>query len=166
MRCFSALRSAFPSPSLGKAIITYSVAFRDTRYQQYPPHFSLFWSNPEQESPPLSLSRYTALADSHPSSSKEVPQSKNGHLSFSSHLAPSQGGRKFRTVHCGMNSKETGVQKKKTEVGELRQQKETPLGVKREKCLLYHKLEAVVREREGKNTTRSLRHELNGNPTA
>lgn len=80
----------FPSPSLGKAIITYSVAFRDTRYQQRPPHFSLFWSNPEEESPPLSLSRCTDLADSHPSSSKEVPQSKNGHLSFSSHLAPSQ----------------------------------------------------------------------------
>lgn len=164
MRCFSALRSTLPSPFLGKAIITYSVAFRGTRYQQCPPHFSLFWSNPEEESSPLSLSRCTAPADSYPSSS--VPQSKNGHLSFSSHLAPTWGGRELRTIHYEVNSKETGVQKKKTEVGELRQQKENPLRVKREKCLLYHKLEAVVWGREGKNTTRSLWCELNGNPTA
>lgn len=102
---------------------------------------SLFWSNPKEEESPLSVSGSIAPADSHPSSSKEVTQSQSGPLSFSSLLAPPQRGSEFRIVHRGLgcfgvNSEEGGVQKKKTQVGELRQQKAESLGVKREVLIM------------------------------
>lgn len=60
----------------------------------------------------------TAPADC-PSSSKEVAQTQSRPLSFSSLLAPTQGGSEFRIVHhglgyCRVNSEE--VVKKKTQV--------------------------------------------------
>lgn len=67
---------------------------------------SLFWGNPKEEESPLSLSRSTAPVDSHPSSSKKVTQSRSGPLSFSSLLAPTQGGSEFRIVHVGWGTLE------------------------------------------------------------
>lgn len=70
------------------------------------------------------LSGSTASADCQSSSSKEVAQTQSRPLSFSSLLAPTQGGSEFRIefriVHhglgyCGMNSEE-GEVKKKTQV--------------------------------------------------
>ena len=97
---------------------------------------SLFWSNAKEEESPLSLSVPTAPVDSHPSSSKEVAQSQSGPLSFSSLLAPAQGGSELRIVDCGLghfgvNSEEGELHKKKTQVGELRQQKEKSFGLKK-----------------------------------
>lgn len=69
---------------------------------------------------PLLFSGSTAPADCHPYSSKEVAQTQSRPLSFSSLLAPTQGGSEFRIVHhglgyCGVNSEE-GELKKKTQV--------------------------------------------------
>lgn len=96
---------------------------------------ALFWSNPKEEESPLALSRSIAPVDSHPSSSKEVAQSQSRPLRFSSLLAPTQGGSEFRIVHRGLgyfgvNCEEGGVQKKKTQVGELRQRRQNHLGLK------------------------------------
>lgn len=66
------------------------------------------------------LSGSTAPADCHPYSSKEVAQTQSSPFSFSSLLAPAQGGSEFRRVHhdlgyFGVNSEEEEV-KKKTQV--------------------------------------------------
>lgn len=73
-----------------------------------------------KEELPLFLSGSTAPADCHPFSSKEVAQTQSSPLSFSSLLAPTQGGSEFRRVHHGLGhfgvNSEGGEVKKKTQV--------------------------------------------------
>lgn len=97
---------------------------------------SLFWSNSKGEESPVSLCGSIAPVGSHPSLSKEVALSQSRPLGFSSLLATTEGGSEFRIVQSGLgcfgvNSKEGGIQKKKTQVRELRQQKAKSLRVRK-----------------------------------
>lgn len=58
------------------------------------------------------LSGSTAPADCHPSSSKEVAQTQSRPLSFSSLLAPTQGGSEFSPSWLGILNSEEEVKKK------------------------------------------------------
>ena len=151
-RCFSALRSRLPlSLPWGAREIHCHLFYCFQGHKittMSTTNVSLFWSNPKEESP-LSPSGSIAPVDSHRSSSREVAQSQSAPLSFSSLLAPTEGGSEFRIVHRGLgyfgvNSEEGGVQKKKTQAGELRQEQAKSLGVKREKCSSCHKREVRV----------------------
>lgn len=103
---------------------------------------SLFWSNPKEESC-LSLWS-TGPVDSHPSSSYEVPQS--GLFDFSFLLVLTPGGREVRTFCHGFKYLERTAKRKEYRKRKLKYEswghrKQKSLGVQREKCSPYHKLE-------------------------